>query len=148
MIIVLVLISVNMYAQEVSEVQQQVQQQVEQPVNILTYGELSFQLRSVVSASYSLDNAMSIYRDNNSKRKVIGFRIRIFFDNKQQARELSSQVVEEFKLLYPEVGVYRKYENPYFKVTVGDFRTKSEAMKFLHEVKKLYPAAFIVKGEL
>ena len=46
------------------------------------------------------------------------------------------------------MAAYRSYVNPYFKVTVGDFRTRSEAMQLLMEIKSDFPAAFIVKENI
>ena len=43
---------------------------------------------------------------------------------------------------------YRSYANPYFKVTVGDFRTKSEAMALLERIKYEFPSAFVVKENI
>ncbi len=43
------------------------------------------------------------------------------------------------------MAAYRTYSNPFFRVTVGDFRTKSEAMQLLLQVKGAFPTAFIVK---
>ena len=42
-------------------------------------------------------------------------------------------------------SVYMNFVNPNFKVTVGDFRTRSEALALLETVKKDFPSAFIVK---
>ena len=50
-----------------------------------------------------------------------------------------------FKGMFPGVAAYRTYSNPFFRVTVGDFRTKSEAMQLLLQVKGAFPTAFIVK---
>ena len=47
--------------------------------------------------------------------------------------------------MFHDVKAYRTYANPYFKVTVGDFRTRSEAMELLTRIKPLFPSAFIVK---
>jgi hypothetical protein len=44
--------------------------------------------------------------------------------------------------------VYRVYANPYFKVTVGDFRTRSEAMEMLSRIKYSFPSAFVVKENI
>ena len=45
-------------------------------------------------------------------------------------------------------NVYRNFVNPNFKVTVGDFRTKSEALAFLEAVRADFPAAFIVRENI
>ena len=46
---------------------------------------------------------------------------------------------------YPGIGVYRTFESPNFKVCVGDFRTKDEALKIYHSLKATYPTAIILK---
>ena len=40
----------------------------------------------------------------------------------------------QFSEIHPGIPVYRVYENPYFKVTVGDFRTKSDAIRFMNGI--------------
>lgn len=85
---------------------------------------------------------------SNSKRTSSGYRVRIFFDNKQTARTESEKTLKRFKDLFPGVAAYRIYANPYFKVTVGDFRTKSEAMALLTRIKGAFPSAFVVKESI
>ncbi len=88
------------------------------------------------------------YISNASHRQISGYRIRIFFNNNQQARAKSEQVVGLFSEQHPGIGVYRTYDNPYFKVTVGDLRTKSHAVKMLKEIEREYPSAFIVRENI
>lgn len=104
-------------------------------------------IETQVVASDSLRKAMNIYISKNSARNasVTIYRLRIFFDNTQDARSVSEQIATEFTELYPDVPVFRGYTNPYFKVTVGNYRTKSEALKFLNEIKEKYPSVFLVK---
>lgn len=98
-----------------------------------------------VKQSDEIRSAFSRYKRANSERKIVGYRIRIFFDNSQDARVRSSEVASEFTHTFPSIRVYRNYTNPYFKVTVGDFRTKSDALKFKKTLEGLYPAMFVVK---
>ena len=42
----------------------------------------------------------------------------------------SEAIAAGFSERYPGVKVYRKHESPYFKVTVGDFRTRADAQRF------------------
>ncbi|MCR5759433.1 MAG: hypothetical protein K6G39_03670 [Bacteroidales bacterium] len=84
-----------------------------------------------------------------SEGKVInGYRIRIFFDNSRTARGDSESALYRFKSLNPGVSAYRTFSSPYFKVTVGDFRTKSEALALLQSIKPYFPGAFIVRERL
>lgn len=101
-----------------------------------------------IVASDSLVKAMDHYIKKNKTRNVSVYRLRIFFDNKQNARSVSEQVLTEFAEVYPDVPAFRGYVNPYFKVTVGNFRTKSEAMKFLNQIKGQYPSVFLVRESL
>lgn len=85
---------------------------------------------------------------SNEDRPLNGYRVRIFFDNKQTARVESEETLKRFESLYHDIVAYRTYANPYFKVTVGDFRTKSEAVKLLERIKREFPSAFVVKENI
>ena len=98
--------------------------------------------------SDSLMNAMQKHVAANSGRTLSGYRVRIFFDNRQSARVASEETLKRFESLYHDVVAYRTYANPYFKVTVGDFRTKSEAMALLERIRYEFPSAFVVKENI
>ena len=98
--------------------------------------------------SDSLMNAMQKHLAANSGRTLSGYRVRIFFDNRQSARVASEETLKRFENLYHDVVAYRTYANPYFKVTVGDFRTKSEAMALLERIRYEFPSAFVVKENI
>ena len=101
-----------------------------------------------VGQSEILEKSMRAHIEANPKRTLSGYRVRIFFDNKQSARHESEQTLKKFRAMYRDVAVYRTYTNPYFKVTVGDCRTKSEAMKLLSRIKGNFPSAFVVKENI
>ncbi len=101
-----------------------------------------------IKQSPHITNAFYNYIENASKKRINGFRVRIFFDNKQDAREMSLNLENSFRELYPGIAVYRTYTNPYFKVTVGDFRTRSDAMRLLKQLESNYQSAFIVREHI
>lgn len=101
-----------------------------------------------IRQSQEIMSSMRQHIASNSKRTSSGYRVRIFFDNKQTARTESEKTLKRFKELFPGVAAYRIYANPYFKVTVGDFRTKSEAMALLTRIKGAFPSAFVVKESI
>ena len=117
---------------------------------MLLEGKNIFELLPGVELGQSLTvrTAMAQHVRLNHERKIPGYRIRIFFDNRQNARAESERIEKEFRFLFPEMQTYRSYANPYFKVTVGDFRTRSEAMSRLAKIKNIYPAAFLVKEDI
>lgn len=98
-----------------------------------------------INGNASIDNAFVSYINANRERKIHGYRIRIFFDNKQNARNESEKIETEFKEAFPLVPVYRTYSNPYFKVAAGDYRSKSDALEGLEKIKSLFPNAFIIR---
>mgnify|MGYP002517282436 CR=1 FL=1 len=101
-----------------------------------------------VYQSAEVENSMNGHIITNAERTISGFRVRIFFDNKQTARVESEETLKRFESLYHDVVAYRTYANPYFKVTVGDFRTRSEAVKLLERIKGAFPSAFVVKENI
>lgn len=101
-----------------------------------------------VYQSSSIVSAMKKTMESNPTRQFSGYRVRIFFDNRQSARQDSEEMMKSFENMYPGVPAYRSYVNPYFKITVGDFRTKSEAMSFLKRILGDFPKAFIVKENI
>lgn len=101
-----------------------------------------------VYQSDSVDVALQEHLAANVGRTLSGYRVRIFFDNKQTARLASEETLKKFESLYHDVVAYRTYANPYFKVTVGDFRTKSEAMALLERIRHEFPSAFVVKENI
>ncbi|MCL2098201.1 MAG: hypothetical protein FWH23_05525 [Bacteroidales bacterium] len=88
------------------------------------------------------------YIVRNYSKKSPGFRVRIFSDNSQTARQRIYEVEAAFRELYPNVPTYASYQDLYFKVTVGDFRTRTDAMRFLNSIQRNYPGAFIVKENI
>ena len=98
-----------------------------------------------VHQSQAIQKALTNQIASNSSRRVSGYRVRIFNDNKQNSRGASEAALNRFKGMFPGIAAYRTYTNPYFRVTVGDFRTKSEALELLQKIKGSFPSAFIVK---
>lgn len=101
-----------------------------------------------VHQSKVVEESMRNYVVANKVRVLNGYRIRIFFDNSQNARQNSGGAYGTFLKIFKGIPAYRSYVNPYFKVSVGDFRTKAEAMEKLIHIKKVFPAAFIVKEKI
>lgn len=101
-----------------------------------------------VHQSQSIRMAMLSHIKGNPARETDGYRVRIFFDNKQTSRTESETAMKKFMTLHPDIPAYRNHINPYFKVTVGDFRTKSEAMQLLKSIVHEFPTAFIVKEKI
>lgn len=92
-----------------------------------------------------ISKAMAEQLDRNSRKQFSGYRIRIFFDSAKDAREKSRAVLNSFKDSHPEMTAYLTYDAPNFKVTVGNFRSRSDADIMLESLKGDYPSAFVVR---
>lgn len=101
-----------------------------------------------VHQSQEIANAMQTYIAENPRRTITGYRVRIYFSNDKNARNESEATMEAFKERYPGIPAYRSYQNPSFKVTVGDFRTRSEAMEMMQRLKSEYPSSFVTKENI
>lgn len=92
-----------------------------------------------------VEKMLSWHIENNKiNSKIDGFRVEIFFSSDFDAKEKALNVKEEFFKVYPDYPVHVKYISPNFRVRVGDFRTKNEALKLYREIKNTYPVSFIV----
>jgi len=78
------------------------------------------------------------------KQGFPGYRIRIFSDGSQSARQKMFAEKARFLKHFEQYDVYISYVAPYWKIYVGDFLTRSEALKAYEAIKKVYPYAFIV----
>ncbi|MCQ2137079.1 MAG: SPOR domain-containing protein [Bacteroidales bacterium] len=99
----------------------------------------------IIEQSDALKNAVTHHVVSNGRRRVSGYRVRIFFDNSQNARAKSQSVASSFSSMYPKIAVYRTYDNPFFKVSVGDFRTRADAQMFADQIRGVFPSVFLVK---
>jgi hypothetical protein len=92
-------------------------------------------------------DAAAIVTNNlgSSTKAVSGYRIVIFMSNSQSARRDAIAAQESFAALFPEEHSYLSYENPYFKVAVGNCTSQEEAITLLGRLRGTFPKAFIMR---
>jgi hypothetical protein len=83
-------------------------------------------------------------RKNQQGGTMPGFRVEIFFSSELNARQKAQNIKNDFLAAYPNYNVYITYISPDFKVRIGNFRTKNEALKVVNEIKVQFPKAFVV----
>lgn len=83
-------------------------------------------------------------RKNEASKGIQGFRVEIFFSSALDARQKALNTKAAFLKEYPDINVYVIYLSPDFKVRVGDFRTKNEALALMKKIQDRFPKAFIV----
>jgi len=94
--------------------------------------------------SQLVSNYNKLIAKNMKSSGIPGYRIRIFSESGIGAKKDQQQVRARFLSLYPGLDAYNRYDEPFFKVYVGDCRTKSEALKLNDIIKKDFPNPIIV----
>lgn len=86
------------------------------------------------------------YREYNHKREFSdGYRIQIMYtDVRDEVYKSKANLYKEFA----DLASYVEYEQPYYKLRVGDFKTRLDATYYLQQVITLYPGAFIVRDKI
>ena len=79
---------------------------------------------------------------------IDGFRIQIFMESGNDAVELANVAMEEFKEKYPEMPIYLVFGQPYYRLRVGDFRTRLEAEKAFQTISQDYKKAFVTSDRI
>ena len=74
-----------------------------------------------------------------------GYRIQLYFGGD---RAKANNMRLDFLQQYPDVGAYVIYQQPNFKLRVGDFKTRIEANTFLKEMQPGYSMSFIVTDDV
>ncbi len=82
---------------------------------------------------------------NAQKMTMSGYRIQLFFGG-DRARANNMRL--DFLQQYPDLGAYVIYQQPNFKLRIGDFKSRMEAATFLKEMQPGYSMAFIVPDEV
>ena len=78
-----------------------------------------------------------------ASRTMNGFRVQIFMEIGNEAVDRAHRVKREFEATHPELPIYLSYEQPYYRLRVGDFRNRVEAEKYLRILKPQYSVAFV-----
>ena len=79
---------------------------------------------------------------------VDGYRIHLFFESGNNSKSRTINVKNDFLRRYRDVGAYVIYRTPFYRLRVGDFRTRIEAERFLQRVIRRYPSAYVVKTKI
>jgi len=85
---------------------------------------------------------------NSIQASTDGFRIQIFMESGNYSKKKAYTIKKSFADLYPDEQVYVLFNEPYYKVRIGDFRSRLDAERELENVVIDYPVAFIVPDKI
>ena len=79
------------------------------------------------------------YLENN--RSVQGFRVQVInTNNRQKALEVKTRLMREYR----GHKTYLSYQSPYFRIQIGNFRTRAEAEGLRNQLLRIYPSGMLV----
>ena len=101
--------------------------------------QVHLQVDSLLVANYTKLISM-----NMKSSGVPGYRIRIYSESGIGPKQEQQHDRARFLSLYPGVDAYNRYDEPYFKIYVGDCRTRSDALKLHDLIRREFPSSIII----
>lgn len=81
-------------------------------------------------------------------KQMIGYRIRIFSDSGPYAKNEFEYAKASFSENFGEITMHQEFVYPFYKIYVGDFRNRSQALFVLKQIERKFPDAFIVQTRI
>ena len=104
--------------------------------------------RTTVIGDTKVNQMVEKHVELNSRVKTIpGFRVQIASFSGTNSKQSAFSLRDRFMQDYPEVQAYIVFDEPNFKVKVGDFRTRLEAYAFLQQIKDVYKG-YLIKDNI
>ncbi len=98
-----------------------------------------------ITQAAEIKDLVGIHIDSNKRAGGIdGFRIQLFLGSSNTAKKDASQVKARLLELFPQEHIYVMYEAPFWRVQVGDFRSKNESLYLYRKLKKEFPGCYPV----
>ncbi len=83
---------------------------------------------------------------NATKQGADGWRIQIYRGGHRTASDDANRVRARFMEDYPNIRTYLIFDKPnWFKVKVGDYRTREEAAADFFDIQRRYPDAYLIR---
>jgi cell division protein FtsN len=110
----------------------------------MTLGEYEqFSLQPVQKEEpFDLEAWVKGYEGQSEEKKVNGFRVQLVSTREEE----EARLIRSEALLDLDQPVYLSYDNPYYKVRVGDFTTRSQAERYKEELAlRGFPDAWVIR---
>jgi len=85
---------------------------------------------------------------NETDNNLIGWRIQIYNSSGKEAKDEANDERGKFITKFPNTKAYIVYQPPFFKIRVGDFRSKQDAYALYKELLSMYPVSYLVKDKI
>ncbi len=97
---------------------------------------------------YRIDDLLKIDRTENSEAPgFFGWRIQIFSGGGRD-REKAIAIRDDLEERFPDQKVYVKYQEPNFRVLIGNFRSNFDAVYLYKKCVRIYPNCYIRRDHI
>ncbi|MFC3200018.1 SPOR domain-containing protein [Parapedobacter deserti] len=87
----------------------------------------------------------AVDRKNATRTTAMGFRVQIY-SGSDRSEAYAEQA--RFKRLYKDIDTYVSYEEPNYRVKVGDFKSRADAQELMQGLRKQFNNVFIFTEEI
>ncbi len=111
---------------------------------------VSSQIGETKEVSSALFKKVLAYKKNwnDSISTSKGYRVQIYAVSGPDSKAKAYKKKDEFETYFSDTKAHLVSAMPYFKIRVGDFKTRLAALGFLEQVKAYYPNAFVVYDQI
>lgn len=102
---------------------------------------------SLITRRVILNKALINTTLNNKSTGVLlyGYRVQVYFGTDRKA---AYKAQAKIKSLFPDLETYISYNQPNYRIKVGDFRTRLEAAKLVSQLRTSFPTLFIFNEQI
>lgn len=94
----------------------------------------------------SLDSLVRYNAQSNSNQTTLdGFRIQIYSGSGVTSKNDAAETQAKFMKMYPAEKAYIIYNAPFWRVRVGDYRSRSEALRLLSKLQGTFSGSYVVR---
>ena len=100
----------------------------------------------MVKSDPRVDSLIAIHVAHNQTYPFIeGYRIQLFKDSGNDALDAAHDMMDKFHEFFPDIPAYLSFQEPYYRVRVGNFKTRLEALEQLEKIKRKYRNVWVIK---
>lgn len=116
------------------------------PATAQTHGKTQPGKLTVEFSTTALDS-LTLYsqKSNHNQTTLEGFRIQIYSGSSVSSRQEAMREQGKFASQFPATPVYVLYDAPFWRVRVGDYRSKTEALPDLARIRPQFVGCYVVK---
>jgi hypothetical protein len=96
----------------------------------------------IINSDTRVDSLIQIHREENARKNGIeGYRLQIYQGTKDEAYQVKARFMGAFE----NIKSYIIFQSPDFRVRIGDFRNRSEALYVRHQIRNHFPDALLLE---